>query len=77
MIWKKKMEKEQRIKIQVKDQICTPSPGVLTKWDETKVSVSVKIILCSNKYNLFSNISRHKDDVLEKEDSNANDCKIK
>ena len=31
------------------------------------------MILCSNKYNLFSTISRHKDDVLEEDDTQMND----
>ena len=31
------------------------------------------MILCSNKYNLFSTISRHKDEVLKEDDTKMND----
>ena len=34
---------------------------------------SLIMILCSNKYNLFSTISRHKDDVLEEDNTKTND----
>ena len=30
------------------------------------------MILCSNKYNLFSTISRHKDEVLKEDDTKTN-----
>ena len=34
---------------------------------------SLIMILCSNKYNLFSTISRHKDEVLKEADTKTND----
>ena len=39
----------------------------------TWLFVNSLIMICSNKYNLFSTISRHKDEVLKEDDTKTND----